>query len=94
MEKLNKGVPFPPLPLGVGAATRRLTRARVYSSLVKMNEIVFVISSHHNRLGKPVRQAVDPTEQMATPALFHSKYKLLSGRDGERVVTQESHPGS
>ena len=59
-----------------------------------MNEIVFVISSRHNRLGKPVRQAVDPTEQMATPALFHSKYKLLSGRDGERVVTQESHPGS
>ena len=59
-----------------------------------MNEFVFVASSRHNRLWNPIRPAVDPSEQMATPALFNSKYKLLSGGTGKRVVTQESHPGS
>ena len=63
------------------------------SVVLLMDNFVFVISSRHNWLGKPVRPAADSTEQMATPALFHSKHKLLSRRDGERMVTQESHPG-
>ena len=80
-------------PGRVGTGTRRLTRACVYSSPLILTGFAFVTSSRHNQYGKPVRQAVDSSEQMATPALFHSEYKLLSGRDGERMVTQESHPG-